>query len=74
MELRLDAIAAADRLLGTWSEKGSWGETKSSGRFPDTEKLTWRWTVTSPPELRRLSAESESLDAGRQLPWTARHW
>lgn len=61
-ELRLEAIAAADQLLKDWQAEGTWGSVKASGRFKDTEKFVWKWTVKRSRELRGLPAAVGRLE------------
>jgi len=59
---RLAAVAAADRLLEKWRVEGIWGPTSSSGTFQDSGALAWRWTITTPVELRGLGAAKGRLE------------
>lgn len=65
---RLEAVAAADQLLESWRAKGAWGPDSKSGRFAEASNLVWRWSVSTPPELRPIYAaigRLEVLDASR---------
>lgn len=59
---RLEAVAAAEKLLESWCEKDTWGATSSSGRFAETSRLSWRWTITARPELRPVNAAIGRLE------------
>jgi hypothetical protein len=60
-EERLAAIEAIDRLFSKWSSDGSWGATQNEGVFEGMASLRWRWTVSSPNELRKLGASTGRL-------------
>jgi type II secretory pathway pseudopilin PulG len=59
---RLAAVAAAERLLEAWRADGVWGATSTSGTFKDNSEFAWRWTITTPSELRRVGVAKGRLE------------
>jgi prepilin-type N-terminal cleavage/methylation domain-containing protein len=59
---RLEAVTAADELMESWRTKGVWGPESASGQFPNRGDLVWQWSVSTPPELRRVQAAVGRLE------------
>jgi hypothetical protein len=59
---RLDAIAAADSLLGEWNAQGQSGAPARAGRVASRPEWTWHWRVREAPELAPFGASVGRLE------------